>query len=340
MTESQLDIEQPGVLLAYLRDTGRVGPDDRVEVRPLAGGVSNRTMLVCWPDGRGWVVKQALDRLRVPTEWLSDPRRIHREAAGLRWLARLAPAGTITPFVFEDFEHHLLAMDEVPQPHENFKTLLLAGHVESDHVDQFARLLATIHRGASERPNQLSAEFGDRSFFESLRIEPYYEYAGRQVAAAGPFMRQLIEDCRSRRFTLVHGDYSPKNILIHAGRLVLLDHEVIHFGDGAFDIGFAMTHLLSKAHHLPAHRERFATAARRFWETYQAGVADLEWLDDFEPRAVRHTLGCLLARVAGRSPLEYMEPQEREHQRETVTAVMQMPPTAIADLIDAFVARL
>jgi aminoglycoside phosphotransferase (APT) family kinase protein len=87
--------------------------------------------------------------------------------------------------------------------------------------------------------------FADRSFFESLRIEPYYRYAASRAPDADPFLRTLVEDTRREVHTLVHGDYSPKNVLVREGRLVLLDHEVAHFGDPAFDVGFSTTHLLS-----------------------------------------------------------------------------------------------
>src|SRR5205823_2384351 len=117
-----LDIEQPDALAAYLRDTGRIGPDEPVRIRTLAGGVSNKTVLVERPSGEAWVLKQALSKLRVAVDWFSDPARIHREALGLKYLAELAPPGTITPLVFEDAGHHLLAMEAVPQPHENWKT--------------------------------------------------------------------------------------------------------------------------------------------------------------------------------------------------------------------------
>lgn len=328
------------MLLAYLRGTGRVGLDEQVQLCRLAGGVSNRTVLVRRSNGQAWVIKQALTRLRVATEWRSDPRRIHREAAGLRCLATLAPAGAITPFVFEDFDHDLLAMEAVPQPHENWKDMLLAGRIEPDHLLQFANLLAAVHRDSAERKDSLASEFDDRTFFESLRVEPYYAFAARTVPASLPFFEELIRDCRARRFALVHGDYSPKNVLVHNGRLILLDHEVIHWGDGAFDMGFAMTHLLSKAHHLPEHRLVFAETAWQFWTLYWNAVRKCAWSDGFEPMAVRHTLGCLLARVAGRSPLEYLSAAERDRQAQAVASLMLAPPATMLALIEAFIARL
>ena len=336
-----LDIEQPGALVRYLKETGRVSEDEEPVMRVLAGGVSNRTVLLERPEtGEAWVVKQALPKLRVAVDWFSDPERIHREALGLRWLEALAPPGTITPLVFEDHDNHLLAMEAVPEPHENWKTMLLGGRLENDHVEQFGRLLGTVHRGGYERREETEPTFWDRSFFESLRLEPYYGYSTKQVPDAADFLRALVAETRTRRDTLVHGDYSPKNVLVREGRLVLLDHEVIHFGEPAFDLGFSLTHFLSKAHHLPDIREDFADVARFYWATYREVVEELPWAADIEQRAVRHTLGCLLARVAGRSPLEYLDESERARQREAVLALLQYPPESVPALVVDFVGGL
>jgi len=340
MMQDSLDIEDAGALTEYLRRTGGIGADERPAVRVLAGGVSNRTVLVRRGNGEAWVIKQALAKLRVGLDWFSDPGRIHREAAGIRWLTRLLPAGAITPLVFEDREHHLLAMTAVPEPHENWKTVLLAGRIDARHVDQFGRMLGLMHRGGHERRAELEAEFADRSFFESLRLEPYYQYTAGKVPESRAFLTDLMAATRERRETLVHGDYSPKNILIHDNRLVLLDHEVIHFGDPAFDLGFAMTHLLSKAHHLPGRRAAFADAVRRFWHAYRETLGGVPWTDNLEAMAVRHTLGCLLARVAGRSPLEYLGVAERALQQRAVVQLMRCAPLTVAGLAERFLEQI
>ncbi len=124
------------------------------------------------------------------------------------------------------------------------------------------------------RRAELEPVFGDRGFFESLRLEPYFGFTASEVPEARQFLLDLIDETRAHVETLVHGDYSPKNILVHDGRLVLLDHEVIHFGDPTFDLGFSLTHFLSKAHHLPDRREAFAEATRRYWDRYRSIVAD------------------------------------------------------------------
>ncbi len=328
-TTPPVDIERHDELVHYLRDSGRIGLEEQPEMRTLEGGVSNRTVLVQRQGGDAWVLKQALPKLRVPVDWYCSPERIEREALALHWLAQLAPAGTITPLVFEDRELHLLAMEAVPQPHENWKTMLLSGQLDLSHVQQFGDLLSTIHRRSLAHLDQIAQAFSDRSFFEVLRLEPYYEYTASRVPEAAGFLARLVEETRARRETFVHGDYSPKNVLVRDGLLVLLDHEVAHFGDPGFDVGFSLAHLLSKAHHLPQRRGDFAGAALLYWNAYD-GEAELE------PRVVRHTLGCLLARVAGRSPLEYLDERERAQQQRAVLSLMSRPPSRVAQLVEQF----
>jgi aminoglycoside phosphotransferase (APT) family kinase protein len=306
----------------------------------LAGGVSNRTVLVEWPGGESWVLKQALPKLRVEVDWFSDPSRIRIEGRALRYLATLAPEGSITPLVFEDYGELLLAMQAVPKPHENWKTMLLAGQVDFGHVEQFARLLATIHGRAAQRGAEICEAFADTWAFESLRLEPYYLYTSVQVPQAAAFLNSLVADTRAARLTLVHGDYSPKNVLVHRDLLVLLDHEVAHFGDPAFDIGFSMAHFLSKAHHLPRWRERFRKAALLYWRIYSDKVsAAVDW-PRHEEQAVRHSLGCTLARVAGRSKLEYLGAEERERQQAVVLRLMERRPDSIEAMVGEFLSEI
>jgi aminoglycoside phosphotransferase (APT) family kinase protein len=309
------------------------GEEFRVSV--LSGGVSNRTVLVERASG-SWVLKQALEQLRVPVEWFSDPARVHREAAALRALQEFAPAGTVPGFVFEDRRHHVLCMEAVARPHENWKEKLLAGRVVGGEFEQFGVLLGTVHRESRLRLAALS-EFAGRSFFESLRLEPYYLYTAQRVPEAAVFLRRLVEETRRIGVCLVHGDYSPKNVLVREGRVVLLDHEVAHLGDPAFDLGFSLAHLLSKARHLPDHREELSAGALRYLEAYRAEAAGFPWAE-LEQRAVCHTLACLLARARGRSQLEYLDEGEKAGQAAVVVRVLPAPPKTVAALAEGFLA--
>jgi len=334
------DIEDFAALRDYLTAKGSVKPDETVSYTNLRGGVSNRTVKIAWADGREWVLKQALEKLRVNEDWFSKPERIGVEAKALRCLNQLAPPGTTPSFIFEDMKNYLIGMEAIPEDHANWKEVLLLGRVESHHFEQFGLLLGAIHRQSSARKVELSRTFADTTYFESLRLEPYYLHAAHKLPAAGAFLNSLAQETLFHKDCLVHGDFSPKNTLIYHGKLILLDYEVVHFGDPAFDVGFALTHFLSKAHHLPNRRAQLASAASLFWQVYFQEIHRADWAAALEPRAVSHALGCLLARVAGKSPLEYLTSTEAVRQREVVLSLLTHPPKSVPDLITAFIYKI
>ncbi len=333
----RINIEDPASLLRYLRAHRLIGGDEAPELRVLAGGVSNRTVHMQRQNGEACVLKQALAKLRVEVDWFSAPERIHREAAGLRWLGQIIP-GQVPRFVFVDEKHHILGMSAVPQPHQNWKTALLDGRASVEQARAFGCLLASIHSAVDRFP-ELSDAFADRRFFEELRLEPYYSYSASQVPQARAFLEQLIEDTRARRLALVHGDYSPKNVLISQGKLILLDFEVIHFGDPAFDIGFSFAHFLAKAYYLPAARNAFLQMARAYWMSYCQGL-NPQMRAKVVERAPRHTLACVLARMAGRSPLEYLDQPQRNCLKQIALEQIEQKVADMETLIERYEARL
>ena len=328
-----MKVEEPASLASYLAQRGYAMEESRI----LPGGVSNDTVLVRLADGSSIVVKQARAQLKTAAEWKSDPARIRQEALAMEWLSRWTPAGSIPRLLFLDAANHILAMEAVPQPHQEWKRLLLSGDIHLDHFSKFGELLAAIHRGSYEERVEVEPPFRDQSFFVSLRLEPYYLYAADREPRAAVFLRELVLETQARRFALVHGDYSPKNVLVCGDQLVLLDHEVANFGEPTFDVGFGLTHFLSKALHLPDNRERLRAGAHAFWRAYRSGLPAIPEFTDVSERSVRHTLGCLMARVAGKSVLEYLTPTECEAQREIVHRCMEKIPASVEDLIDQFV---
>lgn len=333
----RINIEDPAALLLYLSRQALIETGESPTLRILAGGVSNRTVLVQRQNGQAWVLKQALTRLRVEVDWFSAPERIHREAAGLRWLGEIVP-GYVPQFVFADDRQHILGMSAIPQPHQNWKAALLNGRASIEQARAFGRLLASIHSAADRFPG-LRDEFADRRFFEELRLEPYYSYTASQVPEARGFLEPLIEETRASRLALVHGDYSPKNVLIADGKLILLDFEVIHFGDPAFDIGFSCAHFLAKAYFLPHARDAFLQMALRYWRAYCQSLTP-RMRGPVEERAPRHALACFLARMAGRSPLEYLDQGQRSYLKGIALDLMQQALPDMPTLIALYEDRL
>ncbi len=334
------DIEDTPALLDYLRAHRLIARGEETQVRSLDGGVSNRVVLVTPARSQAFVVKQALEKLRVQVDWFCTPRRIEHEAAALKHLSVLAPEGAVPALLFQDAESHLLVMESVLEPHQNWKQMLLAGMIVTHHVEQFGVLLGSLHRESAQKSEQMMKWFGDWEVFEALRLEPYYRYTASQIPQSASFLHQLIEDTLARRLTVVHGDYSPKNILVRADRLVLLDYEVVHFGDPAFDLGFSMAHFLGKAHHVRSHREKFMRAAIRYWRSYKECVGEPARTAGLEERAARHTIGCCLARVAGRSPLEYLTADERATQTRVMMEMLKKAPATMEGCLNEFAARI
>lgn len=329
-----VNIEDPASLRNYLAAAVPNTPPAAIQL--LSGGVSNRAVIIEWPNGASWVLKQALPKLRVLADWFSSPHRITVEAKALRLFNRLLP-GSTPEFLFQDQANYILGMAAVPKGHVNWKALLLSGRIDILRFKQFGKLLASLHRLSARLPPADLEEFSEITHFETLRIEPFLEFSAIHAPSAAEFLRALADDLRQRRICLVHGDFSPKNALIHRDRFILLDFEVVHWGDPAFDLGFAMAHFLSKAHHMVNRRVHLVEGALLFWAAYQSQVASQPWAPMLEQRCVRNTLGCLLARAIGKSPLEYLTKVEVANQRDAVLQLIHQPPRCLPDLVREFV---
>jgi 5-methylthioribose kinase len=313
----------------YLRARGMAGDDARIT--ELGGGVSN-TVLLVEADDRRFVLKQALGKLRVEDDWFSDRERVFRESAAMRWLRPHLPAGSLPEILFEDRENCLFAMTAGPRDAENWKTLLMRGEVNAGVARTIGGILAKMV-SATWRDPEAERAFGDQTVFDQLRLDPYYRTTAARHPDLKPQFERLVRESSSRRVSLVHGDWSPKNFLLSAGAVMAIDFEVTHFGDPAFDSAFLLNHLLLKSFYRPAWSAAFGRAARAFWEACCAGVpTECSWI---EPATLSH-LGCLLlARVDGKSPAEYItDPALRTRVREFARQLILAPPDHVADVFD------
>ena len=317
---------------AYLRDTGRVPAASACHATDLGGGVSCSVVLVEGPMGR-WVLKQALPRLRVAAPWLADARRSRIEARCLEWLGRLLPPGHLPDLLFQDDARHLLAVTAAPEGTPTLKQVLLGGRVPLVALAEAGTLLGRWQAGS--RTPEVARAFADLEPFRQLRISAYYEAAAAVHPDVAPLMRDLAAAAQGKRVCLVHGDYSPKNMLVLSHGLWLLDFEVAHFGCRAFDPAFFLNHLALKCVHLPRVAPQLRQGAADFWAAYRAAAG---WSDAqaLEREVVGH-LGCLLlARVDGKSPAEYLvEPAERDAVRRLGRGVLQGEWSSLAALFAA-----
>ena len=313
-----IDVDENNAL-DYLRTRGEADPEwphfaDRelatATVEQLAGGVSNIVLRVDTCE-RSFVIKQSRKQLRTPIAWFSQLDRIWREVDTLHALAELLPAHVVPRVLFEDRENYLFAMEAVAADHRVWKAELLAGQIDTDIAIRLGQLLSLVH-GRTAYGKGLPAGLDDRTVFDELRLDPFYRYVATTTSsrALAASLQQLIADTLERRDCLVLGDFSPKNILLTSSGPVMVDFETAHLGDPAFDIGFFLSHLVLKAFYHGAASADVLTLAQTFWEAYRTnGHSSFESTTEreFEGRCLRHLAACLLARVDGKSRVDYLQ---------------------------------
>ena len=310
----------------YLAGRDEIGGADprEVKVRELGGGVSNRVLLVEAPGNR-FILKQSLGKLRVEDDWRADRSRIAREVAALRDAARFLPAGAAPEVLWTDEANFLFAMTAVDEPAETWKAQLLAGHIEASVAAKAGVLLGLWIRNSWENAG-LARYYGDQTVFYQLRIDPYYRTAAQRRPEVATRVEELIATSAARRVSLVHGDWSPKNFLVGPQGVTVIDFEVTHYGDPAFDAAFCINHFLLKCFHLPGRASELIELARTFY-TWLEAVVPAPALRFLEPATAQH-LGCLLlARVDGKSPAEYLagEPVRQAVRRAATRIILEQP---------------
>jgi aminoglycoside phosphotransferase (APT) family kinase protein len=319
----------------YLRDVGLLPAGEQANVEQLAGGVSSAVYRVTW-NATAVVLKQALPKLQVSDEWTSRVERSATEARAASVLGRLLPSGAILPPLYVDERRCLFVMPSAPLVAETWKALLMRGELSSISARAVGQMLGQLHARSRLDP-ELAEEFADRQDFVALRVDPYLHVtAARRPEVAAPIEKHTarmlsVQEC------LVHGDYSPKNLLVepdHPAAMILLDHEVCHWGDPTFDLAFCLTHLHLKACTFPERTSDFLDLAQTFWTAYSA-VAAPPHMAELECDTVG-MLGCLLAaRVDGKSPAEYLTTEAlRQRVRRLADAILLDELRTLPDVRD------
>jgi len=304
----------------YLKSRGILAQ----RVTELGGGISNVVLLVETDEG-SFILKQSLSQLRVKDKWLADRSRIFREMESMIDTSALLPKGSVPEVLWADKANYLFAMSAIRGL--CWKNELMAGRLDPAIACRAGTLLGCL---ISETwgSDALRAKYGDLTAFEQLRIDPYY----RTIAARHPDVRaqvlSVIEEMGLRKFCLVHGDFSPKNILVLGARVALIDFEAVHFGDPSFDAAFCLSLLLLGWFYQPALRKEREQMARVFCDSIRPELPP-QAVPFFEKATLRH-LGCLmLARIDGKSPVEYLPEESIQDQVRVIAKelVLRCPET-------------
>ncbi|MCI0683221.1 MAG: aminoglycoside phosphotransferase family protein [Gemmataceae bacterium] len=302
----------------YLRERHGIAA---TRVQALSGGVSNVVLRV-ETAGEPFVLKQSRPQLRTRDAWFSDLDRIYREQEVMQALVDRLPPLTVPRVLFADRENFVFAMSHAPIPNPSspegargrvavWKESLLAGDIDPAMGERAGRVLGMMHEATARDPGRFGV-FRDRTVFVQLRVDPFYRKIQERRPEVADAVQALIDSMMMRQDALCHGDYTPKNMLVHGQGFMLVDYETAHFGDPAMDLGLFLTHLLLKAVRRPGQRSGYFELIEGFWRSYRAEVR-CQSLGELEQRGVAHWGAGLLARIDGTSPVDYL-PEERRRE--------------------------
>jgi aminoglycoside phosphotransferase (APT) family kinase protein len=321
-------------LAEALRRMSIVSANQPMRFTPLSGGVSSDIYRVDLPSGVV-CVKRALPRLKVSAEWVVPVDRNRYEAEWMRVAASIVPAA-VPRLVGEDPEAGAFAMAWLPpERYPVWKTLLAEGAGTRLMARHVGDVLGRIHAATADR-EEIAARFATDALFHALRLDPYLIAAARLNPGHAMRLHALVDTTARTKRVLVHGDFSPKNILIGPEGPVILDAECAWFGDPAFDLAFVINHLLLKSAWRPQWRAQYALMAVDLVAAYRAHVQWEPW-ETLDARTAALLPGLLLARVDGKSPVEYLTDEDtRESVRTFAQAHLRTAPPTIAHLVRAF----
>ncbi len=299
----KIDIENRETLVRYLEDNRIVNPDAGYSLDYCRGGVSSITALI-ETQGKTLLIKQGRERFAVKVEWLADPRRIAMEAKANafynKYLPDMAPA-----VISYDTENFIMLREAAPAGCRMWKEDLLDGILDYGIAKKTVEALATIHNQSAGKP-EVAEEFSDHKTFYQLRISPYLEFLLEKHPGLNNVIGDMVEHLNNTRRVVVHADYSPKNILVLPGRnICILDYEIAHYGDPAFDLAFYTNHIVLKSAHMAELSAAFLNMLTVMADTY-LGMIRFEDAKALEARCMKMLAVLMLARIDGKSPVEYI----------------------------------
>jgi 5-methylthioribose kinase len=330
MTSGFVDLRgEQGFLRDVMVRLMLIRPDESIQVRELAGGVSSTILKVQGESGT-YCLKQSLPLLKVAKVWRAPVDRIYSEIAWLQLADSIAP-GCVPKVLGTDRLTNSFVMSFLsPEGHPNWKSELVAGRVNSAFAASVGATLARIH-GATANDQELKRTFCNDDNFRALRLDPYLLETARQHPDLAAILHALVARTETQKLALVHGDISPKNILVGPVGPIILDAECAWYGEPAFDMAFCLNHLLLKSVALRSSSAALLAAFDAFAEAYLSGV-NWEPRQDIERRVALLLPALTLARISGKSPVEYLDQPTREDVVRIVTPLILKSPMRLGEL--------
>ncbi len=307
-------------ILKYLIKHELIG--SKATINYLDGGVSSDVRLI-QDSGQRLIVKSSLPKLKTESNWYADTSRSVAEVAALRLLGSITPQNV--PEVIDFFDNNLVIAAADESWIDLRKHLLETKDIDEIWLLQLMyNLASTLARWQNTTRDyaQLPKVFDSKERLRQLRTDPFH----RSVASLRPDLKDslllLAHKLENNNSCLVHGDFSPKNVLVSttaANNFWVIDAEVAHLGLAVFDQAYFSTHLILKAIYRPQHKDVLIKGLRHFNRNY------IEMVDDslLDSNWINHIGALLLARVVGKSPATYLTRENKVMVEKIATLLLQ-----------------
>jgi aminoglycoside phosphotransferase (APT) family kinase protein len=282
----------------------------------LSGGVSSDIWRVDL-GGKRLCVKRALPRLRVAQVWEAPIERNRYERQWMQTAARAVPGCAPKVLAWDDAAG-LFAMEYLDYP--VWKNLLREGKAHPAFATKVGSALAAIHAATAGKA-EIEQAFPTDAIFHAIRLEPYLLATAARHPDLASVLQRLEQRTAASKHCLVHGDVSPKNILVAGHGPVFLDAECAWYGDPAFDVAFCLNHMFLKSVWVPAAAAGFMQCFLALASAYLRGVT-WEPPTAVEERAATLLPGLLLGRVDGKSPVEYLDAARQSRVRDVARKLL------------------
>lgn len=301
-----------------------------ITVEPLTGGVASDIAKVK-VHNQTYCVKFAIPKLRVATDWFAPLERSYTEYCWLKAVSAIEPRSSLKLYGHSK-DHHGFVMEYLTGASSYLlKSVLLEGRGRPEDITAIGKLLGRIHAASTQEQFDQSP-FQNHDDFHALRIDSYLLYTATQHPALIEPFHQMADHLYKANSVLIHGDVSPKNIMFNNNRPYILDSECATMGDAAFDLAFCLNHFILKAIHIPQCRSAYLPFCIAFWEAYAPSVC-WELPSDLQARLTTLLPMLMLARVDGKSPVEYLSPENQALVRKIAIPLIKNPQQELSPFL-------
>ncbi len=274
-----------------------------IQYKKLTGGVSSEVYHVR-TNKNNYCIKRSLKRLLVKKKWIANTNRIKFEYLWLKHCQSILKRNIPNTYEFNDKKKYIVMEYLKTSQYKTLKQLYFKRIININTIKLISKHLYTIHSNSSNYKTKKTFEGNYKNFYD-LRLDPYFNEVGRVYPKYKGYIKKINEDYIKNSSTLVHGDFSPKNILVDKNKIIYLDAECCNFGDPVFDLVFFTNHLLIKSIFFKDKSQEFIKLYLSFYKEYLSNLSTKNF-NSYIDRIIKMTPIMLLSRVDGKSPVEYI----------------------------------